>query len=805
MKKILASIFFNIIFLNLLIGETEKEGIISGKIYNKNNNEPVPFASVIIWGTTKGTISDAEGNFVLKNVEPGYVRIKASSIGFSDFLSESFLVTKSKKTFIDIQLTENDIALDAVVVKASPFRKNEESPLSLQRIGIEQIEKNPGGNRDISKVIQSLPGVASQSSFRNDVIVRGGGPNENSFYLDGIEIPNINHFATQGASGGPIGIINADFIREINFYSGAFPTNLSNGLSSIIDMKQIDGNPEKLRFKGSIGSSDLALTMTGPINDKTTYIASVRRSYLQFLFQALELPFLPTYNDYQVKVKTRFNKKNELTFISLGSLDQFELNKAANNTVEQKYLLSTLPVNEQWSYTIGAVYKHFHSKGYETLVLSRNFLHNISYKYPNNDESQTKSLDYKSDEIENKIRYERNLNYKNNLKIVYGLGGGYARYLNETQKSIYYNDNTEYISYSTAIDMFEYVFFVNATKNLLKNRLSLSIGLRTEANTFSNSMNNPLEQISPRLSASYKLSEGLNLNASSGIYYQQPPYTTMGYKDTSGVLKNKITGLKYIQSKQLAVGIEYQPNQQSVISGEVFYKYYNAYPFSINDSVPLSTKGAGYGTFGDEEVLPLSEGRAYGFEILGRTINLLNFNFILSYTYVRSEFIDLRTNYYGEYIPSTWDNRHLLNLTGTRTFKNNWYFGFKWRYVGGNPYTTYDYEKSSIKDAWDATGGPYLDYSKFNEERFGPFHQLDIRIDKEFFFNKWSLNLYIDIQNLYNFKSEEENLLVRKSFAEPGYNDIYTDANGVERYELVEIESSGSGTVLPSIGIIIEL
>ena len=105
-------------------------------------------------------------------------------------------------------MNETSVAIEEIVVKASPFRKSEESPVSLRRIGIEQIEKNPGGNRDISKVIQVLPGVASTPAFRNDLIVRGGGPSENRFYLDGVEIPNLNHFATQGASGGPVGILN---------------------------------------------------------------------------------------------------------------------------------------------------------------------------------------------------------------------------------------------------------------------------------------------------------------------------------------------------------------------------------------------------------------------------------------------------------------------------------------------------------------------------------------------------------------------------------------------------------------------
>ena len=343
-----------------------QKGIIEGRVYNEKNNEPVEFATIAIFGTSIGSISDLDGNFIFTGLEPGFVELRVSSVGFEDYISEAIQVTNAGRQYIEIQLEEANIQLDEVVVKASPFRRDKESPVSLQRINIEEIEKAPGGNRDISKVIQSYPGVASTPVQRNDVIVRGGGPSENSFYLDGIEIPNLNHFATQGASGGPVGIINADFLREVNLYSGAFPANRGKALSSVIDMYQVDGNKEKFRFKGAVGASDLALTADGPIGDKTTYLLSVRRSYLQFLFSVLELPFLPTYTDYQLKVRTRFNEKNELTIVRLGAWDVNSLNLDANETNAQKYILGYLPENDQWSYAFGGVYKHFREKGYDT-------------------------------------------------------------------------------------------------------------------------------------------------------------------------------------------------------------------------------------------------------------------------------------------------------------------------------------------------------------------------------------------------------------------------------------------------------
>lgn len=796
-------VLFYLMLCSNLSAQSGEKGIIKGRIFNVSTNEPIPFASLIIWETNIGSVSDLDGNFLFTGIKPGYIRIAASSVGFESYLSEEFLVTNAKKSFIEISMKEQKVKLDEVVVKASPYRKKEESPVSLRRIGIEQIEKNPGGNRDISKVIQSFPGVASTPAYRNDVIVRGGGPSENTFYLDGIEIPNLNHFATQGASGGPVGIINVDFIREVNFYSGAFPANTGNAMSSVLDMRQIDGNKEKLIFKGAVGASDLALTLNGPISENTTFIASARRSYLQFLFAVLELPFLPTYNDFQFKSRTKINDKNEITFIGLGAIDQFRLNLDANETPDQKYILSYLPVNEQWNYTFGGVYKHFRSNGTDSWVLSRNYLNNKAYKYLDNDELNDKILDYSSAESENKFRFERTTYYNNELKVTFGTGLVYAKYFNSTMSRIYADSVPLVIDYKSEVDFFHYTFFGQISKTLLQERLVTSFGIRTDASTYSSSMNNPLNQLSPRISLSYLFTNKVNLNLNAGRYFQRPPYTSMGYKNNSGIYENKDLGLRYIQSDHLVAGLEILPGVNSLVSVEGFYKYYSYYPFSIADSVPLSTKGADFGTYGDEAVSPVSTGRAYGFEVLGRSQNILGFNTVLSYTYVRSEFEDLRSNKTTKWIPSSWDNRHLFNLTATRTFKNNWYFGFKWRFVGGAPYSPFDINKSEIKYAWDAQGGPYIDYTLFNSQRLSAFHQLDIRVDKQLYFNKWSLNIYMDIQNVYNFKAQEPERLVRRSFLEPGIDDIFLDG-GIERYDLVRIKTDGSGTVLPTIGIIVE-
>ena len=779
-----------------LTGQTNS-GVIKGRIFDANTNEGVPFATVQIFGTTIGAISDYDGNYSFTGIKPGYVELRASSIGYKPYVSQAILVTNSNPVNLDIPLEENTAMIGEVVIKASPFLKKIESPVSARIIGIDEIEKNPGGNRDISKVIQSFPGVASTPAFRNDVIVRGGGPNENRFFIDNVEIPYLNHFSTQGASGGPIGIINVDFVQSVDFISGAFPASRGNALSSVMNFTFVDGNKDKTKFRATVGASDLGLTLDGPAGPNATFLVSARRSYLQFLFSLLKLPFLPNYTDFQFKYRVRLDDKNELTVLGLGAKDDFSLNLKANETEYQRYLLDNIPVQEQYSYTVGMVYKHFRKGGYDTWVLSRNYLNNSQYKYLGNIEtSGNKLLDYLSGEGEIKGRFERTIIGDKGFRFNIGSGIEYAHYRNSTYRKIFVGEGETSIDYDTNLKLGKFNAFGQVSKSYLDERLRMSLGIRTDFNSWSGTMANPLTQLSPRLSASYTLTEKLNVNINVGRYYQLPPYTSLGYSNTEGVFLNKANDLKYIRSDHYVAGLELIPEENIQLTLEGFYKDYSKYPFSVRDQVPLSSKSAGYGIFGDEELISTSDGRAYGFELLGRLKDFWKTNMVFSYTFVRSEFRDAAS----DWIPSSWDNRHLFNLTATKQLNRNWDLGFKWRYVGGAPYTPFDVEKSSLKAAWDLQGVGYLDYLKFNTERLNAFHQLDIRIDKQYFFKGWSLMLYTDIQNLYNHQSDQPAILLRES----DQNGVpITDPADPSRYLMKFIEGS-SGTVLPSIGIIVE-
>jgi hypothetical protein len=765
-----------------------QNGVVKGRIFNEFSNEPLEFGTVFLQGTNYGGYTDSLGRFEIKNIPAGLYNLEARYTGFEPKIIYEVQITNSKPYVVEIAMLEGANETDSVVIVASPFKQQEEAPLSLRTIGSSEIKRNPGGNRDISKVIQSLPGVASTVSFRNDILIRGGSPNENRFYIDGIEVPNINHFATQGASGGPVGLINVDFIGEVDFYSGAFPANRGNALSSVFEFRQRPARDDRLGFTATVGASDLALTLEGPTGENSSFLFSVRRSYLGFLFKTLGLPFLPTYHDYQYKHKFRFGKRHELNIVSLGALDDFALNLEADSTDFQKYILGNLPVQTQWNYTIGASYKYFGDKGFLTVVASRNMLNNNSIKYPGNNESLTPTLDYNSQEIENKLRVEYTARTKG-FKFNYGLNYEYAKYNNDTYNELPFG----IVDFESELNLQKYGAFAQVSKRLFNERLSLSLGARVDGSDFSGEMQNPLNQFSPRFSASFGITPKLAFNFNTGIFYQIPPYTVLGFRNNEGQLANQ--DVTYIQNKQLVAGLAYITETNSKISVEAYYKQYSNYPFLLRDSISLANVGGDFGVVGNEPVASISEGRTYGLEVLIQQRLWQGFYGIIAYTLGWSEFKDK----FGAYAPSSWDSRHIVALTAGKKFKKDWEIGAKWRLTTGTPFTPANVGVSSLRQVWDIRQIEVRDFNRLNSERLDTYHQLDIRIDKKWFFKKWSFNVFVDVQNLYAYSIPGPPILdvVKDENDRP-----IVDSDDPSRYQVRFLENDIS-IFQPTIGIVI--
>ena len=759
---------------------------VRGKVIDKSSRKPVAYANVTVTGLPgKGASTDSLGVFRIEQVPPGIYRFEATCIGYVTTSSPEYIVSASTP-FIEIEMEEDANLLTAVVVTPSPFRRSIESPVSMRVIGLQEIEKSPGANRDISRIVRAYPGVSfSPVGYRNDLIVRGGSPSENRFYMDGIEIPNINHFATQGASGGPVSIVNADLVREITFYTGAFPANRSGALSSVLDFRLRDGNPDKQTFKATLGASEVSLSGSGHFNDRTTYLFSVRQSYLQLLFKALGLPFLPNFIDGQFKIKTRLTEHDELTVLALTGIDKMKLNTDEKGE-DAEYLLSYLPTIHQETFTVGAVYRHYAGKHTQSVTLSHNYLNNRNLKYRNNDDSSEDNLTLRLRSVEQKTTAL----FENRTRLGQWTLKEGAEFTNSG-----YTNNTDspFSLYKTSLNIIGWGAFFSSDYSTRDNRFTLSAGIRVDGNNYNRGMKQLWKQLSPRLSASYKLSEQWILNGSAGLYHQLPPYTALGYKNNDGTYLNK--ALRYMRVMESSIGADWHLHDRIMISAEGFFKRYNRIPLSLQDNIPLACKGNDYGVVGNEPLASTADGRAYGLETMFRWQVSGRFNLVSSFTLYKSEY---RNHSGDDYIPSAWDNRFILNMSGTYNLPKRWSIGGKVSYIGGAPYTPYDEDKSSLVQAWDAKGQPYYDYSLYNTGLLPDFAQLDVRVDKSFYFRRCMVGLYLDLQNVTGSKLKQPDVIMSTGVIE---NPAAPASE--QRYKMKYLKQE-SGTLLPTLGVTVE-
>ena len=791
MKRLLSLLLFCNITISFLLAQPVHQ--VKGTVIDKSNRQPLEFINVMIVGLNKGGVTNAEGKFSIGQVPPGIYRLQASAIGYKTVTTPEYILS-TRDLHIQIEMEENQTELEGVTVTASPFRRDIESPVSLRIIGLQEIEKSPGANRDISRIVQSYPGVTfSPIGYRNDLIVRGGSPSENRFYLDGVEIPNINHFSTQGASGGPVGILNADLIREVNFYTGAFPTDKGNALSSVLDFKLRDGDMERNSLKATLGASEVSLASNGHLGKKTSYLVSVRQSYLQFLFDMLGLPFLPTFTEPQFKLKTRFDARNELTVLGLGGIDKMKLNTKANNE-DNEYILSYLPKIQQETFTLGAVYRHYAGAHVQSVVASHSYLNNRNTKYQQNDESDPDHLmlRLRSTEQNTQLRLENSSSFRN-WKVTVGTSLDYSQYSNTTFQKVY-TDHAQTFDYHTYLGIMRWGLFGTVNYTSIDERFTASLGLRADANNYSAAMKDLSDQLSPRLSLSYQLTEHWSLSGNAGLYYQLPPYTALGFKNNNGLYANKYA-LRYMQVSQGSVGLNWRKGDTFEVSVEGFYKDYDKIPLSVADGIPLTCKGNDYGVIGNELLTSTAQGRSYGAELLLKWLIAKKLNLASSFTLFKSEY---RTDKESEYIASAWDNRFIFNLRGTYNLPRHWSVGMKVSCIGGAPYTPYDADKSSLVTAWNAQGKPYYDYTRYNEERLPAFTQVDIRIDKTFYLKRCMLGFYIDLQNIAGSKLKQADVLMSTGVIKN------PDAPIAEQRYVMKSLKQESGTLLPTLGITFE-
>ena len=414
---------------------------ISGNITDEAG-APLLGATVFLEGTQIGSTTDFDGFYTIAGVAPGTYNLIASFIGFESQTKFNIQVKSVSNQAYNFTLIETAIELEGVEVRADPnvISRAREAPLSTQTLTAVEIATYPGSNNDVVQVAQTLPGITpSPGGFRNDLIIRGGAPNESVYYLDGVEIPNINHFSTQGSGGGPVGMLNVSFIDEVTLATSAFGAQYDNPLSGVLQFEQREGNRRSFSTNFRLSASDVALTLDGPLfkgsksASKTSFMASVRRSYLQFLFEFIGLPIRPDYWDYQYKLTHKIDDFNTINLIGLGSIDDFAVESSDDLEASELAVLEQAPFIEQQSNTIGLSWKRRFKEapGFMETTVSNNILINDFSRFEDNANQTGLFFNNDAREIETKLRY--NLTYfAGDWKLAGGFNTQLSRYENTT-------------------------------------------------------------------------------------------------------------------------------------------------------------------------------------------------------------------------------------------------------------------------------------------------------------------------------------------------------------------------------------
>ncbi len=724
--------FISIILLlsNSLFAQ-DLTGDIYGKVFDASTKQPIPFANVIVLGTNNGAATDEQGYFKITGLPLNTYQVRASVVGFNPQTKTDVVIQTSKPAEIYFELVPQTIEIEGVTVTSDYFRKDPLEVNSIRSFSYEEIRRSPGGFEDVIRALSVLPGVAQADGGRNDLIIRGGAPSENLYLIDGIEVPNINHFGTQGATGGPLSYVNLDFVRETSFSTGGFSALYGDKLSSVLDINLRDGREDRFGGKATVSASQFGLNLEGPITEKSNFIFSARRSYLDFIFKAADFSFVPEYYDVLLKADFNPHSQDAFSFLFISAYDNVNF---FNDTQEQQVDNSRILGTDQIQYVAGLTYRHLFTDGFFKIALSRNY---VDYDSQQKDSLLNPIFTNKSKEEENTLRAD--LVFKLSKTSELNLGG-IAKLIEADYDILFptfvttFGDTLPITDLTTENNYTKFGIYVNYN-SVLFNRLTTNLGVRSEIFT---ALNNKV-YFSPRLSLSYALTDLTNINFSTGIYHQSPSYIWLEAFESN-------RDLRMIKVNQFVLGFDHRVSSDALVKVEAFYKDYDNYPTStVRPYLVLANTGAGFSgsddnfsSFGLEPLVDAGFGKARGVELsIQKKLSDIPYYGIFSFTYSQADYTSLD----GIERPGSYDQNWLLSISGGYKFNEYWEFSSKFRFASGKPYTPYNSDGTQ-------------NVADYNTHRLKSSHSLDVRVDKRWYFAGWTLITYVDIQNIYNQQNQ---------------------------------------------------
>ncbi len=738
-----------------LAQNTTPTGTLHGVVISATTQEPLFGANVVVVGTTRGASTDIDGKFSIPGLPVGTYIIRVSAVGYTAAVETDIVVNSIRPADVIVKLTESELTVEGVEVTASYFQKLPDKPVSTLTQSNEEIRRLPGGLEDVVRAISILPGVAQVQAGRNDLIVRGGSPAENLFIIDNIEVPNINHFGTQGASGGPLSYINLDYVRETSFSTGGFGSRYGDKLSSVLTINLRDGRDDQFGGKATISASQFGLNLEGPVSESGTFLFSARRSYLDFIFKAAGFGFVPEYWDFLTKVQFRLSPRDELRILGVAALDNVRF---FNDTDDQRFDNSRVLGSDQNQIVGGVTWKHLFGSGFTTVTVSRV---DVAFDFLQSDSLLAPIFRSNSREIETTVRGDVVWLLPGMLELSGGIISKSIGFRSDVTLRPFGTNFGQVLSISSSLRTggWKGAVYAQASKSIGNTRVIA--GVRGD---YFDLISSPMV-FAPRFSLSHAVNPVVSVNASIGRYFQSPSYIWL-------VSNPQNRALDPIKADQVVVGTDITLRPDTKISLEVYQKWYNGYPASTARTyLVMANTGAGFGgsedgyaAFGVDPLVNGGQGNARGVELLlQKKLSEVPCYGTVSVSYNVSEFKALD----GVLRPSSFDQRWIVNVGGGYVLNDRWEFSTKFRLATGRPYTPYG--PGGVQD-------PLL----YNSQRVGTNHSLDVRVDRRWQFERWNLITYIDIQNIYN----------RKPLDVPRFNE-----------RIGRVETNDSIGLLPTIGI----
>jgi len=725
---IISCLLFSINFFT----HAQDKGAINGLITDKESQEPVGFVTVELLQLHKKTSTDSLGQFQFNDLAYGTYQIKVTGVGYESATITDVVVLSARPSIANIKLDPISYTTDEIDVKARYFQKSTGESTSMYNLDFEEVRRAPGAAEDIGRMVQILPGVAPGNDQRNDLIVRGGSPAENMTIIDGIEVPNINHYPTQGSSSGPISLIDVKFIEDVDFSTGGFSARYGDKLSSVLDISFREGYRKKILSDINLSTAGFGGVFEGPLfSQNGSFLLSVRKSYLNLIHNAIRLAAVPDYWDYNFKAVYDFGKNTKLTFIGVGGLDNISFSGDASQISDDNPYGKAFGNQKEFStgFNLKTLFRH----GYIQTVVANS----TDYTFYQENDIRTDVLKFNYDSYESDFNAKSEMLYQLDQKssIMLGVTGRYILFKNDTYliaDTTAFGNIIPEINVNVKSHFYKASGYVQYTLKLFKDRFILNPSERFD---YFSGINNG-SVLSPRFSMSYDLDPITTLNAALGIYYQAPDYLWIT-ADPSNV------NLKYIRADHYIAGIEHLFASDLRVSVEAYYKKYHDYAVSL--AVPTYVMISGGADNGPDLLFGPAESAGYGYS-RGIDVSIqkkLTGNGIygmLSYSFAESRVTALS----GGEKPGDFDYRHNLTVIAGYQISNDWLVGIKFRYTTGRPYTPFDPVASAI------VGRGVSDFNNFNGARYPDYNRLDLRVDKKWNLKSLSIVSYIELQNVFN-------------------------------------------------------